>query len=172
MVLSGLQSKPALLQNGVPKRSVLGPVLFALNTQSVSHQSRTQRVQNSTATLVLKEKRRYHASYSPSPVPQLRGSLRHRRWLHNQFPPFFSVFHCHLGLGELKAYPFPDVIFPLLPLSALSSSPFHSVSQDAFATLDERETCLYHFSLRLFTMVKRSSCGPIASWSWHGLPRW
>ena len=29
---------------------------------------------------------------------------------------------------------------------------------------DERETCPYHFSLRLFTMVKRSSCGPIACW--------
>ena len=29
---------------------------------------------------------------------------------------------------------------------------------------DERETCPYHFNLRLFTMVKRSSCGPIACW--------
>ena len=28
---------------------------------------------------------------------------------------------------------------------------------------DERETCQYHCSLRLFTMV-RSSCGPIACW--------
>ena len=29
---------------------------------------------------------------------------------------------------------------------------------------DERETCPYHFSLRLFKMVKRSSCGPMACW--------
>ena len=41
----------------------------------------------------------------------------------NQFPPFFSVLHHPLGLGELQACPFPDVVFPPLPLSALSSSP-------------------------------------------------
>ena len=35
--------------------------------------------------------------------------------------------HCPLGLGELQACPFPDVVFPPLPLSALSSSPFHCV---------------------------------------------
>ena len=29
---------------------------------------------------------------------------------------------------------------------------------------DELETCPYHLSLRLFTMVSRSSCGPIACW--------
>ena len=29
---------------------------------------------------------------------------------------------------------------------------------------DERETWSYHCSLRLFTMVRRSSCGPIACW--------
>ena len=29
---------------------------------------------------------------------------------------------------------------------------------------DERETWPYHCSLRLFTMVKRSSCGPVACW--------
>ena len=40
--------------------------------------------------------------------------------------------HCILGLGELQACPFPDVIFPPLPLSALSSSPFHCALQDGF----------------------------------------
>ena len=29
---------------------------------------------------------------------------------------------------------------------------------------DERETCLHHFSLRLFSMIRRSLCGPIACW--------
>ena len=29
---------------------------------------------------------------------------------------------------------------------------------------DERETSPYHCSLRLFTVVSRSSCGPIACW--------
>ena len=43
---------------------------------------------------------------------------------------FFPVFHCPLGLAELHAYPFPDVVFPPLPLSALSSSPFHCALHD------------------------------------------
>ena len=29
---------------------------------------------------------------------------------------------------------------------------------------NERETCPYHCNLRLFTMVRRSSCGPITCW--------
>ena len=44
-----------------------------------------------------------------------------RWWFCNQFPPFFPVLHCPLGLGEFQAYPFPDVVFPRLTLSALSS---------------------------------------------------
>ena len=44
----------------------------------------------------------------------------------------FPVFHCLLGLGELQSCPFPDVVFPFLPLSALSSSPFHCALQDGF----------------------------------------
>ena len=48
----------------------------------------------------------------------------HHRWFHNQFPPFFSLLHCPLGLGELRACPFPDVVFTPLSLSALPSSPF------------------------------------------------
>ena len=41
----------------------------------------------------------------------------HHRWLHNQCPPCFSVFHCPLGLGELKACPF-------IPLCCLPTSYF------------------------------------------------
>ena len=40
--------------------------------------------------------------------------------------PVSSIFPCSpcpLGLGKLQACTFPDVDFPLLPLSALSSSP-------------------------------------------------
>ena len=44
---------------------------------------------------------------------------------------FFSVLPCHLGLGELQDSPFPDVVFPPLFLSALSS-PFHCDVQDGF----------------------------------------
>ena len=46
--------------------------------------------------------------------------------------PFFSVLRCPLGPAELQACPFPDVVFPPLPLSALSSSPFHCALQDGF----------------------------------------
>ena len=37
---------------------------------------------------------------------------------------------------------------------------------------DERETCPYHCSLRLCTMVRRSSCGLLPAGSWHGLSCW
>ena len=50
----------------------------------------------------------------------------------NQFSPFFPVLHCPFGLAELQACPFPGVVFPPLPLSALSSSPFHCALQDGF----------------------------------------
>ena len=35
----------------------------------------------------------------------------------------------------------------------------------AFVRRDKRETCPYHFSLHLFMMVRRSSCGLIACWT-------
>ena len=73
-----------------------------------------------------------HSSSSLSSSLNPRGSLEHQRWFHNQFPPFFPVLHCPLGLGELQACPFPDVVFPPLSLSALSSSPFHCALQDGF----------------------------------------
>ena len=40
------------------------------------------------------------------------------------FPQFFPVLRCPLGLGELQACPFPDVVFQRLSPSTLSSSPF------------------------------------------------
>ena len=48
------------------------------------------------------------------------------------FYPFFPVLHYPLGLAELQACLFPDVVFPPLLLSALSSSPFHCALQDGF----------------------------------------
>ena len=49
--------------------------------------------------------------------------------------PVSSIFPCSplpSGTAELQACPFPDVVFPPLPLSALSSSPFHCALQDGF----------------------------------------
>ena len=72
----------------------------------------------------------YTSSLSSIPYP--RGSLGHHRWFCNKFSPLFPVFHFPLGLAELQACPFPDVVFPPLPLSALSSSPFYYALQNGF----------------------------------------
>ena len=53
---------------------------------------------------------------------------------------FFPVLHCPMGLVEPQTCPFPDAVFPPLPLSALSSSPFRCALQDGFDEPDERET--------------------------------
>ena len=42
--------------------------------------------------------------------------------------------------------------------------PFTVPCKMVLARPDERKTCPYHCSLRLFTMVRRSSCGPTACW--------
>ena len=44
----------------------------------------------------------------------------------------FPVLLCPLGPAKLQACPFPDVVFPPLPQSALCSSPFHCALQDGF----------------------------------------
>ena len=44
----------------------------------------------------------------------------------------FSVLRCPLGLGELQACPFPNVVFLPLPLSDLSFFPFHCALKDGF----------------------------------------
>ena len=48
------------------------------------------------------------------------------------FLHFFPVLHCPLGLAKLQACPFPNVVFPPIPLSALSSSAFHCALKDGF----------------------------------------
>ena len=49
--------------------------------------------------------------------------------------PVFSIFPCSplpSGTWRTPACPFPDVAFPPLPLSALSSLPFHCALEDGF----------------------------------------
>ena len=48
------------------------------------------------------------------------------------FLHFFPVLHRPLGLAERQACPFPNVVYPSLPLSALSSFLFHCALQDGF----------------------------------------
>ena len=74
----------------------------------------------------------HYNSSSLSYIPSPRGSLGHHRWFCNQFPPSFPVLHCPLGLCKLQVCPFPSVVFPPLPLSALSSSPSHCTLRDGF----------------------------------------
>ena len=90
--------------------------------------------------------------------------IGHHRWFHNQFPPFSPVLHCLLGLGNLPACPFPDVVFPPLSPSALSSSPFHCALQDGFGQTWWTGDMTLQLCLRLFTTVRRSSCGQTACW--------
>ena len=93
------------------------------------------------------------------------------------FTAFFPVLHRPLGLDDLQACPFPGAVSQPLPLSALSSSPFHCALQDGPCKMvlvrpDERKhdhttaTCV---SLRWSggLRVVRLPAG-----SWHGLPRW
>ena len=42
--------------------------------------------------------------------------------------------------------------------------PFIVPCKMVYARPHERETCPYHCNLRLFTMVRWSSCGPLACW--------
>ena len=53
-------------------------------------------------------------------------------FLHLLCSRLLSVLDCPLGLGELQACPFIDVVFPPLRLSAFSTPPFHCALQDGF----------------------------------------
>ena len=88
----------------------------------------------------------------------------HHRWLHNEVHPFFSISLRPVGLSKLQAYLFPDVFFPPFFLFEMNCllPPFTVLWKIVLARPDERETLPYHCSLRLFTIVRRSSCGPIS----------
>ena len=64
----------------------------------------------------------------------------------------FCLFSTALwDFAELQACPFPDVVFPPLPLYALSPPPPFTVPcKMVLARPDERETWPYHFSVRLY----------------------
>ena len=89
------------------------------------------------------------------------------------FLHFCLFFHCPLELGELQACPFPDFIFPPLPLSALSSSPFRCALHRWFwpDLMDGR-----HDHITAVVCVSLPWSGGLhvvrlPAGSWHGLPR-
>ena len=81
-------------------------------------------------------------------------------------PDDFVTSFLHFSLFSTALWDLPNSrpVLPRLPLSALSSSPFHHALQDGLARPDEGETWPYHCSLHLFTIIRRSSCGPFAGW--------
>ena len=94
-------------------------------------------------------------SSSSSSISSPRGSLGHHRWFCNQFSSFFPVLHCPLGLVELQACPFLDVVFPPFPLSALSSHLFLCLP----CLPTSSSLCLVFPPLPLFAL----SCSPFHS---------
>ena len=87
----------------------------------------------------------------------------------------FATSFLHLSLFSTALYDLANsrpvhslnAVFPLLPRSALSSAPpppLNVPCKMVLAKPDEQETRPYHCSLPLFTMVRRSLCGPIACW--------
>ena len=81
--------------------------------------------------------------------------------------PFSSIFLFSTALCDLaNSRPGNSLMLSsnlFLCLSCLLH-PFTVPCNMVLARPDERETCPYHGSLRLFAMVRRSSCGPFAVW--------
>ena len=64
--------------------------------------------------------------------------------------PVSSLLNCPLGLGELQACPFPDVVFPPLPLSARFYIYFKTFPGEGYSSACYnccREFCLSNFRL-------------------------
>ena len=96
-----------------------------------------------------------------STISKPRGSLAHHKWFCNQFPPFFPVLHL-VNSGPVHSLMLSSHLFLCLPCLLL---PFTVPCKMVLARPDEREIWPYHCSLHLFTVVRWSSCGPIACWA-------
>ena len=98
-----------------------------------------------------------------SPVKP-RGSLVHHRWHHNQFPPFCVCSPLPSGTWRTPGLSIPWCCLPTSSSVCLVFLLSLCLAWWFWARPNVRETCPYHCSLRLFSMVRRSSCGPIACW--------
>ena len=85
------------------------------------------------------------------------------RWLHNQFPPFFSVVHCPLGHGKLQAAHFLILSSHLFFCLPCLLPPFTLLCKMVLTRPDAQETSPDTTSVFIsFMTVRRSSCGLIA----------
>ena len=78
--------------------------------------------------------------------------------------PIFSIFPSSplpSGTCRTQGLSIPWCCFPHLSLSCFLPHPFTVPCKMVLARPDERETWPYHCSLHFFSMVKRSSSGPI-----------
>ena len=77
----------------------------------------------------------------------------------------FSLFSTTLwDLAKFRPVHFLMLSSHLLFRMPCLLPPFTVPCKMVSARPDERGTCLYHCNLHPFTMIRRSSCGPIACW--------
>ena len=76
--------------------------------------------------------------------------------------PLFSAALWDLAKSRPEHSPLLSSLLFLCLLCLLH--PLTVLCKIVLARSDEQETRPYHFNLRLFMMVRRSSCGPIACW--------
>ena len=105
---------------------------------------------------------------SPPPPPLYQSLNRESRWGTTDYFatsfPFFSVLHSLWELPNSRpvhSLMLSSHLFLCLPCLL---PPFTVPCKMVLARPNERETWPYHCSLRLFTIVRRYSCGPIACW--------
>ena len=98
---------------------------------------------------------------------------REGRWgTTNDFATGFFL-QCPLGLAELQACLFPDVVFPPIPLSALFSSPFHCALARWF--WPDLMNGKHDHTIAVCIFLRSSGdlhVVQLPAGSWHGLPRW
>ena len=96
-------------------------------------------------------------------------TLGHHCRVYSQLPPLFSAFRSMMFRSRpVRSLMLSSHRFLSLPLRL---PPWTVPCTIVLASPDDRVSCPYHFSLRLFTEV-RSSCGPMAFQFWLSLPHW
>ena len=96
--------------------------------------------------------------------PLTLGSFGHHQWFRNQFPIFFPFSTALWDLANSRpvhSLMLSSHFFLCLPCLL---PPFTVPCKMVSARPHKRKTWPYHCSLRFFTVVRRSSCGPFARW--------